>query len=164
MRSRRPALASRVRSLLAVLALAAVLPAQAAGSGTLVVGATVLSKNNCKFSIAAATLSFAIDPSSTSAATASADFVFSCNGSSPVATWSVTGDDGLHSTGVGARRMQHATTTSEYLAYSLNLPASGSVPKNTDHTLTVTGTIAPAAFQNAIAGSYSDTVTLTLTP
>lgn len=156
--------AARARLALAALVFAAALPVQAAGGGTLVVSATVLSKNVCKFSVTAATLSFTIDPSSTGAATASADFVFSCKGSSPVATWSISADDGAHPAGAGARRMQHASDTNEHIAYSLNLPAGGSVPKNVDYTFTVTGTIAPAAFQDAIAGSYSDTVTLTLTP
>jgi len=165
MRRQCSTLGYRLRPLLAVLALVTTPLLQAAGSGTLSVTATVLSKSNCKFTSGTATLAFgSIDPSSTSSATASATFIFKCGGSAAIATWTVTAGDGLYSSGPGARRMRHATDTSEFIAYSLDLPASGTVPKNVDYTLTVNGTIAPADFQNAIAGAYSDTVAIDVTP
>jgi len=139
----------------------------AADTGTMAVSAVVLSKSNCKFSgTGVVTLNFgAIDPSSTSSAVATASRVFSCKGSAPNATFLITAGDGLHSGAPGVRRMQHATTPTEYLQYSLALtPTSATVPKNVDQTLTITGTIAPSAFGAAMAGSYSDTVAITLTP
>ena len=61
--------------------------------------------------------------------------------------------------------MRHATVPAEYLPYSLGLsPASGSIEKGVTGTLTLTGTITPADVAGAIAGSFSDTVTLTLQP
>lgn len=140
-------------------------PPVAADSGTIQVGAVVLSKSNCRFNNGALTLDFGeIDPSSNTNATATATKVFRCGGSATNATFSITAGSGDHFSG-GTRRMQHGTTTSEYLAYSLALsPATATVPKNVDQTLTITGTITPAQFGNAIAGAYSDTVTLTINP
>lgn len=149
----------------AALGLTLPAPAGAADTGSLGVSAVVLSKNNCRFNSNALTISFAaIDPSGGSAVTASGDIVFRCGGSSPTASWSVTAGNGLYSTGPGARRMRHASDTSAFMAYSLNLPTSGTVPKNTDYTLTITATIQAADFQNAIAGGYSDTVVVSVTP
>ena len=51
------------------------------------------------------------------------------------------------------------------MAYSLSLtPTSATVPRGVDQTLTVTGTIQPFEFQNVRAGTYQDTVVITLTP
>jgi hypothetical protein len=60
--------------------------------------------------------------------------------------------------------MRHAATLTQYLPYSLSLPANGTAPRNTNRTMTLTVTVTPAAFQTAIAGSYADTVVLTITP
>lgn len=154
------------------LLLAALLLACAAGqghaaSGALAVSATVLSKNNCKFSSnAASTLAYTnLDPSGTSAVVFSTTRTFECKGSSPNATFFISASDGSYASGAGARRMRHATLTSEYLPYSLDLtPTTATVAKNTLQTLTMTVTITPSQFGNVVAGSYSDTVTLTLTP
>jgi spore coat protein U-like protein len=155
-----------VRFLLILLCIGSHQFAQAA-SGSLAVSAFVPSQSNCKFSNGALTLDFGqIDPSSLVDTTASVTKTFTCNGSAPMATFSISADDGLHSIGVGARRMQHATAApSEFMAYGLSLsPASATVPKGVAQTLTVTGTIQPFQFQNARAGAYSDTVIITLTP
>lgn len=138
-----------------------------ADTGSLSVSAVVLSKSNCKFSSnAALALNFGtIDPSSGSSATASATVGFSCGGSAPMASFSIAAGDGLYPLGAGARQMRHASVLSEYLAYSLVLsPEMATVPKNAVQTLTVTATVTPGAFGNAIAGTYSDTVALTLNP
>ena len=140
--------------------------AMAAGAHSISVSATILSKNNCSFTVAGpSVLAFGvIDPSTTSAVTASVSMTFRCTGSNPVATYFVSSDDGLYETGAGAPRMRHATDTSQYLPYTLNLPQSASVPRNVVQTLTITGTVAVAAFQNALAGAYADTVVMTMTP
>jgi hypothetical protein len=130
------------------------------------VSATIISANNCRFNDAGpSTLAFgAIDPTSASPATASTGIGFRCTGSSALATFFVASDDGLYQTGPGQPRMRHNTVTTEFLRYSLNLPATGSVPKNTAQTLTVVGTIAPADFANARAGTFADSVVLTISP
>lgn len=153
----------RAAGLAMLLSAAAVAPgpAAAAGSGTLVISAVVLSNSNCRFgSNAPSALHFAVDPSSASNVSVSTTRTFRCGGSAPTATFSFTTDGGLY-----GNRMRHATDTNEFLPYSLNLsPASGAVAKNTDVTLTIAGTITPAQFRDAKAGDYSDTVVITLSP
>lgn len=140
--------------------------AQAAGNSSMAVSAVIVSKSNCKFSSGTMALNFGnVDPASTVNATASTSTGFTCNGSAPMATFFISAGDGLYSTGPGARRMQHATVATEFMAYSLSLsPTSATVPKGSAQTLTVTGTIQPFEFQNVRAGTYQDTVVITLTP
>jgi len=142
--------------------------AQAAGSNTLAVAATVISKNECKFNSKAKTetLDFgSIDPAWTADVTKTTTVQFVCNGSSTNATFVFTSDDGLNKTGPGANRMQHATVTTEYLPYSLSLsPKSATVPKGVDQTLTITGTVSSLNYRSAYAGAYSDTVVISLSP
>lgn len=140
--------------------------AQAADNGSVVVSAFVPSKSNCKFNSGTLALPFGnVNPASVVNATASASTTFRCSGSAPLATFSITASNGLYSTAPDARRMQHATVPTEFMAYSLTLsPTSATVRKGVDQTLTVMGTIQPSAFQNVPAGTYQDTVLITLTP
>ncbi len=151
---------------MAVAALAATGPCLGAGAMTLSVGATILSTSNCKFTNRGPTaLPFGvIDPSSTGNVTHNALVGFRCSGAAGTAVYSVTSNDGLHETAPGANRMQHTANASLFLRYSLNTPISGSVPKNSDATLTVTGTVAAIDFQDAVAGDYADTVVLSIAP
>jgi spore coat protein U-like protein len=137
-----------------------------AGTATLAVSATVLTKSNCLFSTRTATLDFgALDPANPVNATANATIPFVCRGSAPIATFAVSGDGGRYSSGPGNRRMRHATNLSEFLPYTMTLsPASGTVPKNAAQTLTVTGTVLGSDFRGALAGSYADTVVLSILP
>lgn len=138
----------------------------AAGNATLAVTATVVSKSNCKFNSAASTLNFGnLDPATPADKPATASIIFACRGSAPLATFAITDDDGLYETGPNANRMRHATVTTEYLPYSLTYnPQTGTVPKNVDQTLTISGTVLGSSYQNAYVGSYSDTVVLTIAP
>lgn len=140
--------------------------AHASPTHTLTIGATVLSKNNCRFNTPGPTaLDFgAIDPSSVVNKTATATTIFRCVGSSPMANYLIVSDDGLYSSGANAPRMRHAVNFAQFMPYTITMPQSGTVPKNTNQTLTVTGTVLVADFQNALAGAYSDTVILTISP
>ncbi|RLJ63714.1 spore coat protein U domain-containing protein [Sulfurisoma sediminicola] len=142
--------------------------ALAADTATVVVGATVLSKSNCKFNApGTATLAFGnVDPASGSPATASTSLVLRCGGAAASATFNLTHDSGQWETAPNANRMKHATASpAEYMAYTLTLtPQSATIPKNTDQTITIDGSIAPADFQNASMGSYADSVVITLNP
>jgi spore coat protein U-like protein len=139
--------------------------AQQAGAQTLSISAVVLSRNSCTFRGTLPALQFVgIDPASASAATASTGWTLRCTGSSAIATWASTADAGLHSPAPGVRRMRHGTVATEFIEYSLTVPASGTAAKNVDTPYTIGGSIAPGAFQNALPGTYSDTVRVTLTP
>jgi spore coat protein U-like protein len=150
---------------LLLLTFASGIPIADAGTGTLTVGATVISKNNCKFRSGPATVNFgALDPGNTTDITQTASMQFRCNGSAPMATFAFSTDDGLYETGPGANRMKHATET-EYLPYSLSLsPVSGTVPKGVEQTLTISGTVTSSNYRSAYAGNYRDTVVISITP
>lgn len=155
----------RVLGCAAVLLFACAL-AHAAGSTVLAVTASVLSKSNCKFDTTTPnTLAFgAIDPSSLTAVTATRVWTFTCKGSAPTASFLVTATNGSHYSG-GTRQMRHGTTLTAFLPYSVSVsPAAGNATKNVQVSLTITGTVLPADFGGAIAGAYSDTVTVTLSP
>lgn len=149
-----------------MLLLCAANPALAGGGTVVSVGATVLSNSNCKFNNPpSAALAFGnIDPSSGANATATATLTIRCGGASPSVTFALSHDSGLHETGPDANRLKHATLN-EYLPYGFTLtPSSGTIPKNTNQTITIDGTITPASFQNATMGTYADTVVVTLNP
>ncbi len=139
---------------------------QAADSNVLTVSASVLSKSVCKFNTKTSALDFGnLDPGSASNVTAVTTIGFKCVGSAPMATFLITQDDGLNETGPGNNRMQHATVLTEFLPYTLSLsPTSATVPKNSPQTLTVTGTVIAADYQNAFIGSYADSVVITIDP
>ncbi|MGV8942620.1 spore coat protein U domain-containing protein [Thermomonas sp.] len=149
-----------------MLALASALPAKAVDAASVPVSATVLSKSNCKFRGAkSVVLAFGnIDPASATAATASTGLVIRCAGSAGLASYALTLDDGLYGTGPGALRMKHASLNA-FLPYSVSLnPASGNVAKNVDLDITVSGSVTPTDFQDAMIGVYADTLVITLNP
>lgn len=142
-----------------------------ADTGTLAVATVIVSKNNCKFAAGTAPVATvvnngtAIDPSLTVTATGSATATFTCNGSSASATFTVTANDGAHASGPGLRQMRHATVATEFLPYTLAFsPASATVSKGTPVTVTMTASVLSADYQGALAGTYSDTVTVTVSP
>lgn len=151
-----------LRSALTLAAAAISAAAALAGTHTLTITAVVLSKNVCSFRTTGA-LTITVNPASATPATGSASWVLRCNGSSPVATYAMSGGNGQWFSG-GTRRVRHDTTTTEFMAYTLDVPVGGSVNRNTDTPFTITASIAPSDFQNALPGSYSDTVLITLTP
>jgi hypothetical protein len=154
----------RTAGLAAALVAACFASGQSADAHSLAISAVVLSKSNCRFSAANSTLSLAIDPASTAPASASAGVSFRCMGTAAVASWSVANGSGLHGAGPSSLRMRHASTPTEFLPYALAYPALGTTPKNSTHTITVTATVAASAFQSALPGTYSDSVSLTLLP
>lgn len=135
-------------------------------SGTITVSATILSKSICKFDSAAATLAFGnLDPGNPLDVSAATTVGFRCIGSAPIATFSITDDDGQYDTGPDLNRMRHAVSTTDFLPYTFALsPESGTVPKNVPQVVTIQGTVRGADYQNALAGNYSDRVVVTLLP
>lgn len=122
----------------------------------------------CVFSTTAATLSFgSLNPGNPVDVNVSATLTFKCAGGPPGTMWtySVADDDGLYETGIDANRMRNTTATTQYLPYTFTYaPATGTIPRNTNQTLTINGTVKGIDYQNAYVGSYSDTIILTITP
>lgn len=137
-----------------------------AGSSSITVSATVLSKSNCKFSTVTSALAFgSLDPGNPVDVTVSTTIGFRCMGSAPVASFLITDDDGLHEILPAGNRMQHVALPAQFLPYEMTLtPVTGTVPKNVPQALTVTGTVRGASYQNAYAGNYSDTVVISIAP
>ena len=79
------------------------------------------------------------------------------------ATYSITDNDGLHASS-GAQRMKHGTQA-EYIPYSFSYAATGTgTGPGTPITMNITSSVAAADYLNASAGSYADTVILSITP
>ncbi len=138
----------------------------AADTDIVTVNATVLSKSNCKFNSAAAAIPFGnLDPANPADKTVNTTITFRCAGSSPMATFFISDDDGSYETGPNANRMRHTTLSSEHIPYTFSLnPTSGTVPKNSVQTLTISGTVNGIDYQDAVTGNYSDRVIITLAP
>ena len=128
--------------------------------------AVVLSKNQCRFLSNNITLDFGnLDPTSGAVVNASTTVNFRCQGSTPIASYAISDDDGMHETGLNANRMQHATNAAQYIPYSLSMsPTSGTVPKNVTETLTIDGTINGADYATAEIGAYTDLVVISILP
>jgi hypothetical protein len=140
--------------------------AAASNTHAVQVSATILSQSVCRFTNnGPSLLAFgSIDPSSAGPQVVSVTTTFRCTGSAAVATYSISSDDGQNPAGPGQPRMAHGSSPGQFLPYTLNLPQTGSVPKNTVQTLTVTGTMTSTQYANAAAGTYSDSVVLTIAP
>ena len=149
------------------LASAFAVPAFAASTThTITVSATV--SGNCKFNTAGpTTLTVAtgggvIDPSAAGPATGSVGVAFRCTTGT---TSTITKDDGLNSTGPGAPRVKLGTNFMPYTMTLTNAAQVGSgFGAGQDKTVTVNASIVAADYQNAPAGAYTDTVTLTIAP
>ncbi|MDQ3059425.1 MAG: spore coat U domain-containing protein [Pseudomonadota bacterium] len=128
--------------------------------------------NNCVFQARGLSMSFGgLNPASGSdvsvavaAASLNADKAGDC---APGQRMSIDGDNGLHYN--GTRRLKNTAGT-DFIAYSLvGLPTSstGSAngPGNNSYiTFTFNGMIFGSAYANAPAGSYADTVLISVTP
>jgi len=162
-----------VGGLMALVALVSVMPRGiAADTATVNVSAIVV--GNCKF-LSGATLDFGnLDPAVGTDANATTSLQFWCTKN---ATYTITDNDGANKSGT-THRLKHASLT-EYIPYTYCYSTSGAVtPCNTDTasvtgngqgrtspiTLYISGTILGTDYINASAGSYSDTVTMTINP
>lgn len=135
----------------------------------------------CKFEPvgASTTLDFGtLDPSVGTDVNANTTLQFWCTRG---ATYTITDDNGQNESGT-THRLLHTTTAGEYIPYSYCYTDTGGpiTPCSTDTTsetgtgggppplnlitLYISGTITGANYVNALAGSYSDTVTMNITP
>lgn len=148
------------------LLLAAESSALAGSTGSISISATVLSSSNCQFRPPrSAALNFGnLDPTNPVPVPTSTTLDFRCAGSSPLATFFISADNGFHFSG-GNRRMQNASDPAAYIPYELALsPQTATVPKNADQTLTINGLIDGAGYRYASVGSYIDQVIVSINP
>lgn len=137
-----------------------------AATGTITVTALVLAKNTC--SITTGNLNFdvgALDPDNPVDINVGSSIDFSCSGNAGSTTITVTDDDGMYETGIDSNRMRHLQVATEFIPYSLTITQpSGSIPIGVGQSLGVTLFISGADYRNAFAGSYEDTVVVTIAP
>ena len=156
--------ASRIKSLMLIATAAAALlagSAQASDSVSVTVNATVTGV--CKFFTSSPVVNITntgsgsnIDPSSTTTASGNAAIIYRCsNGSSPTFTVPATAT-------VTCGACSGATMTPAIS--STNTGAGTGLGAGKDQTLTVTGQILAAGFQDAAAGAYTGSITVSVSP
>jgi spore coat protein U-like protein len=137
--------------------------AWALDTNTLTVNASVV--GTCKFSAATSTLNFgALDPSTPVAVNGSAAPQFWCT--KGVATDVIIANLGLNQV-AGVRQMKDtAGGGTDLIPYSLTLtPSAGpNLGPGSPRTLNIAGIIAANTYSGVAASTYSDTVTLSITP
>lgn len=118
---------------------------------------TSLAADSCSFAGASSALAFGnLDVLSTADATTSVTITVRCSGNP---TWFLTSNNGLYPNGL-IKRMKHQTLN-EYIPYMLTFsPTSG----NKHTTINGSGLILNSDYINASAGSYADSVTITIIP
>ena len=150
---------------LSMLAAGAMSSAFGADTYSLAVSATVLGR--CKFTQAAGqTLTITntvggIDPSLAGPATGNATITYKCTANQAPA---FTTDTGTH---VSAGNMRVADGAGNFMIYTLGLAGGGNgsgFGAGQDKTLTVSGTITSANYVAAPAGTYTDTVVVSVNP
>jgi spore coat protein U-like protein len=106
-----------------------------------------------------------LDPTNPVPVSVSTTIVFTCGGSAPLATFSISSGNGQHFSG-GKRRMQNPSDLAVYIPYDLTLTSpTAPVLKNEDQPLTIKGDIAGADYRFATAGLlYADQVILSINP
>ena len=98
----------------------------------------------------------AFDPSVASTQTATTTARVNCSGAVTTPTWAFSS-----SNGGASPRMKH-TTMSVYISYSVAAAYVSGAANN--QLFNITATVLGANYQNAQVGSYSDTLTYTITP
>lgn len=147
--------------LTAVLVAVAVSGSVMADTATVAVSASVT--GTCKFTAGGSVAFGALDPGSTANVTGSVvNPTFWCTKGT---TYGITDDNGANETGT-TFRMLNTTVAGEYIPYAFSYTPTGGTGTGpqTPITMAITSSILNANYVNAAAGSYADTVTLTITP
>ena len=117
----------------------------------------------CAFRAAAAGITFspALDPSTGLVRTAYTDVIVRCRAPGPSipSSWGFAGLYGANPN----LRLKHSTL-SDFIAYSIGNPPPQVSGGGRTRTFRVTATIQPASYLNAYAGTYSDSLTITVLP
>jgi Spore Coat Protein U domain len=171
--------ANKIKNILSLAAFIAVIalifistPSMAANS-TVTVSAQVLNKTGCLFIAPTTPMNFGnIDPSLNTNATATANIVIRCNGNTGNTAMQIARNAGQNVL-ANNLRMQHTTSPTNFLPYSLNLGGVnwaaglfivGTIPSNSNYSFTLGGTVLPADYRPALMGGYTDNVVMTITP
>ncbi len=152
-------------------------PLLAANKNNVSVSATVLNKSGCFFVGATTALAFGnIDPSLNTNATATANLTVQCKGNAGTTNFLINRNSGQNASGA-TLRMQNTAALGNFLPYTINLNgptgpiwagggivSSAPIAYNTNVIFVLGANVTPANYQPAVAGPYSDSVILTITP
>lgn len=132
--------------------------ALAADTANVTVSATVV--GTCKFNSGGA-VAFTLDPSVGGAVSGVVTQpAFWCTKG---ATYGITDNDGLNASS-GVQRMKHSTLA-EFIPYTFSYTAAGTgTGPGTPISMNIASSVAAVDYLNASAGSYADTVILSITP
>jgi spore coat protein U-like protein len=148
-------------------------PSHGANNNALTVSAQVLNKTACFFIAPTTPMNFGnLDPALTTNANATANIVIRCNGNKATTAMQIARDAGQNVL-ANNLRMKHATSATDFMPYTLNLGGVnwgtglfiiGTIPSNSNYSFNLGGTVLAADYRNALLGSYTDNVVLTITP
>jgi len=149
----------KVRMALIAVAVVAMAGNAMADTTTVAVSATVV--GTCKFTAGGSIPFGNLDPSVGSDQTPTpTQPTFWCTKGR---AYTITDDDGLNESGT-THRMKHATLN-EFIPYSFTYTGAGTgAGPASVFTMDIASTVLGADYANASAGSYADTVTLTILP
>jgi hypothetical protein len=146
--------------LLGIILGVTLLPGAASCADVQVSATILLGKGTCSIvSVVPAIFAPDLDPLTAPNRTANATVTVNCKG-----LGNKTGSVVVQRQESSPLYLRNTTTPTDTIAYSLDLPRSESVTNNTDLPITITATIAGAAYRNAPAGAYSDTVGIEVLP
>ena len=132
----------------------------AADTNTVTVSANIV--GTCKFNTATTILAFGgLDQTQTTDVPATALTTFWCTKNT---NYTISDDDGLHESGINLNNMENDGTSGEFIKYSFSYsPTSGAGGgKTSPTTLNMNGLINNADYVDAAAGTYHDTIVITI--
>jgi spore coat protein U-like protein len=132
------------------------------GALLLLAASGAASAQSCSFQGAPAGIAFpSLDPSNATVVTASTNVDIKCTGKGvpPPAGWAFSDTYGVNPN----LQMKHATLNA-FIPYSVANPPLLVTGAGSNQTYQVTATILPASYVNAYAGTYSDTLVISITP
>jgi spore coat protein U-like protein len=135
-------------------------PSFADDTGQVNINATVV--GTCKFTTSSTTVNVTLDPSSGLDVTGNGSLQFWCTKG---ASYSVSDDDGLHESGPDQNQVYNSSAN-EYIPYSFSYTPTGGTGSGPTSpiTLNVSATFQYNDYKDASAGTYTDTVTITVSP
>lgn len=153
------------------IAAASLLALAAASAGAVTQNLSVQAsvQSVCTFTTAARTLDFgSLDPSAAAAQNNIAlDGAISYKCTNGVTPSSLSVGNG--SNWSGTTRQMKNTLSNDYIPYTLNITMPGTTTgqgfsAGKERTISITGNLTAAAYEDAVAGSYGDTVVITVAP
>jgi spore coat protein U-like protein len=144
-----------------LVAVAAMAFAGFAAADTSDVGVTAKVLGTCKFDTSTAADFGSLDPMSPAAQTATGAVTFWCTNGT---TYNLSANNGANAS--GTQKRMKGPGASDFINYSLSLASTTGtgLGKSTSITVNADASLTATAYQDSVAGNYSDAVTVTIAP